>query len=74
MQYKYFAGAPFSALIGAVGDKTRPFKIGNAYIKTKPKSGRLYLRINDSDAALGENRGAIEVNVIILSPFPQSAF
>lgn len=68
MQYKYCATAPFGAVIGAIGDKTKPFLIGTEYIRTSPEPGRLYLRINDSDAALGDNRGSIEVSVMTLSP------
>jgi hypothetical protein len=68
MQYKYFPKAPFGALIGAIGDKTKPFTIGSEYINTRPENGRLYLRINDSDEALGDNKGSIEVSVMILTP------
>jgi hypothetical protein len=49
------------ALIGKVGDEL--FPIGNGGTFTPRSSGVLYLRMNDCDGALTENRGSVKVRI-----------
>ncbi|MEM9774824.1 MAG: hypothetical protein AAF902_09605 [Chloroflexota bacterium] len=54
------------ALIGRVGDHI--FPIGNNRILTLPDSGQLFLRMNDQDAGLFDNRGTLTVSIKPTSP------
>lgn len=58
-------GGPKGALIGAFG-REPPFVIGKGEIeRLSPRAGGLYLRMNDADAALADNRGAVTVGFVI---------
>ena len=59
---KAYPRAHFGALIGSI-DRSDVFLVGAGYRNMPPASGRLYLRINDGDSALGDNRGALIVEV-----------
>lgn len=69
------SGAPLSsspgqALIGKIGSSGAPFEIGTYVVfgnggqDPLNQSGTLYMRINDSDATLGDNQGTMVVAVI----------
>jgi hypothetical protein len=64
--YKY--GAPLNgftggALIGRIGED-EPFQVGNyCEIKQAKKSGKLYLRMNESDGVLFDSLGAIKMRI-----------
>lgn len=47
----------------ANGGFARPFEIGLGTTITPKRSGTLYLRVNDSAARLGDNRGALTIRV-----------
>jgi len=61
--YKFDASVPYGYLFGEV-DNGKEIRIGdNSGPFTADTSGFLSLRINDSDATLGDNDGAITVNL-----------
>lgn len=68
---EYHAGHPLGMLLGAVvpskasGNSgfARPLAIGLGRTITPEVSGTLYLRVNDSAARLGDNRGALTIRV-----------
>lgn len=55
-------GGRKGALIGALGNDV--FFVGNGGAFTARSDGRLLLRINDCDASLADNQGAIRVRII----------
>jgi hypothetical protein len=70
---EYYAGRPLGILLAAVdpgGDSTErakaftePIEIGTRTKLTAPRSGVLWLRVNDSPSRLAENEGAVRVRV-----------
>lgn len=70
---KYYNGIPLGTLIAAVVDEdsppeevtplVRPQRIGLAGTLKTAAGGVLYLRVNDSPAELGDNRGTLKVRV-----------
>jgi hypothetical protein len=68
---EYHDGRPLGMLIGAIvdgeasGEATfaKPMAIGTGNTITPPRSGTLYLRVNDSAARLGDNRGRLTITV-----------
>ncbi len=59
---KYVPYAPFGALLAAI-DGCAPFPTSEVIAAPAPCSGRLFLRINDGDDSLRDNRGALDVRV-----------
>lgn len=63
------SSAPGQALIGKIGSNGTPFEIGSYMVYGNGgqdplnQSGILYMRINDSDATLGDNSGMVYVSV-----------
>jgi hypothetical protein len=78
---RYYKRVPLGILIAAVRPDLRDedsvsalFRaelVGLEYVITPAETGTLYLRINDSNAELADNRGDLEVEV---SPAPASEF
>jgi hypothetical protein len=55
---------PYGRLLGIVGQGStysKIFSVGVGGVFTAPKTGRLYLRINDDDRCLGDNAGEVRV-------------
>lgn len=55
-------GVPRDALIGRIGSQV--FYIGNGGQFSAPKTGTLELRLNDCDAGLYDNQGALRLLII----------
>ncbi len=73
---RYWKGKPLGQLLGALRNDeygpddesdliSQPLAIGFHWEKVAPKSGTLYLRINDSPAELANNAGQLTVNVSV---------
>jgi hypothetical protein len=68
---EYHDGRPLGMLVGAIvdgeasGEATfaKPLAIGMGATITPPRSGTLYLRVNDSAARLGDNRGRLTIEI-----------
>ncbi len=75
---EYHAGQPLGLLLAAIDDRpigaevrgqqgtsglVRPIPIGNRERLTPTRSGTVYLRVNDSPASLGDNRGALSASI-----------
>ena len=64
------SSSPGQAIIGRIGSNGAPFEVGSYMVYGNGgqdplnQSGTLYLRINDSDATLGDNQGTMVVAVI----------
>jgi hypothetical protein len=54
----------YNALIGRIGEG-KPFKIGGTFQQTSADEGNLFLRMNDCDDHLTDNKGIITVNITI---------
>jgi hypothetical protein len=55
---------PYARLLGIVGQGSnwsQIFSVGGGGVFTAPKTGRLYLRINDDPRCLGDNAGEVRV-------------
>jgi hypothetical protein len=66
---KEWQGHPFGYLAGTIFNAARPdypLHVGQGGTWTVPVDGSLWLRINDRDACLGDNAGAITVTVSVL--------
>jgi hypothetical protein len=68
---KYNPGSNYAVLLGTVGDSASAFPIGQGGIFNASSTGPLYLRINDDDACLGDNGGAVKM---LISPVTQAPF
>jgi hypothetical protein len=68
---KYNPGSNYAVLLGTVGDSAAAFPIGQGGIFNASSTGPLYLRINDDDACLGDNGGAVKM---LISPVTQAPF
>jgi len=66
------AGVSTQALIGKVGDGA-PFLVGDQKTFTATSSGDIFLRMNDRDVALGDNAGALTVEISAVQPTPTPA-
>jgi hypothetical protein len=64
LHLKAFPRAHFGSLIGAI-NRSDLFLVGADYRNMAPSNGRLYLRINDVDQSLGDNQGALTVEVLV---------
>jgi len=64
-------GVQGGALIGRVGEESKPFYVGKGTSGVADRNGRLYLRIDDD--LLGDNEGYVtfEVTVTRLTPTPR---
>jgi hypothetical protein len=73
---RYWKGKPLGQLLGVVRNDvydpdeesdlvSQPLVIGLNWEMVAPKSGTLYLRINDSPAELADNAGQLTVNVSV---------
>ncbi len=62
-QYSVIAEAPHLGLIGKIGENGTPFFLGRSYQARLAASGRLYLGVNDRDAA--NNKGEFTVKVTV---------
>jgi hypothetical protein len=71
---RYWKGKPLGILLGAIRDDavdlnqmtglvSQTFTIGSRRIMVAPKSGTLYLRVNDSPAELADNAGSLTAGV-----------
>ena len=70
---EYHNGRPLGVLLGAIvpdgaarpaeAGLARPIAIGLGATITPGASGTLYLRVNDSAARLGDNRGALTIMI-----------
>lgn len=58
-----YSGVDGGALIGRIGDTGTPFYVGRGTVIFAELPGKLYLRINDD--LLGDNKGALTVNVVV---------
>lgn len=75
---RYHRGLPLGILLGAIVDEEapscditpllRPDPLGLRREATAERSGTLYLRINDSPAALGDNAGSASVRITAVRP------
>ena len=54
---------PYAALLARVGDSGPAFAVRRGGQFRSPDDGRLFLRINDADRCLGDNKGSIVVNL-----------
>jgi hypothetical protein len=54
--YSVLAEAPHIALIGKIGEDGAPFLVGTRYQGTAARKGRLFLGVNDKDAANNDGR------------------
>jgi hypothetical protein len=68
---KYNPDSNYAVLLGTVGDSAAAFPIGEGGIFNASSTGPLYLRINDDDACLGDNAGAVKM---LISPVVQAPF
>jgi len=62
-------GVGGGALIGRVGEDGKPFYVGKGVAGRAERQGLLYLRIDDD--RLGDNVGAVTIQVTVTSPTPQ---
>ncbi|HRJ76113.1 MAG TPA: hypothetical protein PLX90_08955, partial [Anaerolineales bacterium] len=53
-----------SSMIGKIGSG-QAFKIGYQYFGSEQAGGKLYLRMNDCDNMLSDNKGSITVKITI---------
>jgi hypothetical protein len=60
---KYDPHSNYAVLLGVVGDSVAPFAIGAGGTFVAKSTGPLYLRINDDDACLSDNAGAVKMRV-----------
>jgi hypothetical protein len=63
-------GAPAMMLVGKIGDDGVPFRVGTQTELTASRPGQLLLMANDRYAALDDNRGTVDVRIIIPRPAP----
>lgn len=59
--YYPIPGVAGGALIGKIGEKGRPFYVGEIYSTRTREAGQVYLRIDDD--ILSDNEGKLEVDV-----------
>lgn len=70
---KYERSVPYGQLIGRVDNATGFFSVGRSADRTATVSGPLWLRINDADRCLENNRGAVSVVIWIARGAPTEA-
>lgn len=56
-------GYSHTTLIGKIGEDGTPFAIGESLVLKAPQAGVLYLRINDTLGATGDNDGYVDVEM-----------
>ncbi len=66
-------GVSTQALIGKVGNGGKAFLVGDSYTFTAATSGDIFLRINDRDSHLGDNTGALQIVMSLVTPTPTPA-
>ena len=63
-------GAPLMMLVGKIGDDGVPFRVGTQTEVTASRPGPLLLMANDRYRELADNRGTVEVRILIPRPAP----
>lgn len=71
---KYYPQRNYGVLLGKVGGSGADFPIGESGTFTASSSGLLYLRINDDDACLGDNRGSVKMYVSTIGSVPNYSY
>ena len=60
---RYDPTVNYAVLLGVIGDSATAFPIGQGGVFTASSTGPLYLRINDANACLGDNKGSVTMYI-----------
>lgn len=74
--YQYYRGNPLGCVLGSIvpdepNESTKrweTFRVGNGIVVDTPKSGKLFLKINEASNGLRDNKGQISVEISVTNP------